>query len=160
MPSDMTCHRQGVIMRPVKIFFLLLTLPLLLTGCGHYLVRGNLNGTTPLEGTMTSYILEGKSYLQIHTLDRKLYCHGTLYATHVPNLSTSCDEEEGSVVFECNHDNRVIISNWTNAGCQQGSGHGFTDHGATFYFDFYLAPVKTICQMKGQRCYSTKPLQH
>jgi hypothetical protein len=149
-------HRQGVTMRTVKISFLLIAFTFLLTGCGHYLIRGNLNNSMPLEGTMTNYFLEGKSYVQIHTLDKKMWCTGTMIWTHFPNLSTSCDEEEGSLIMDCNNDNRVILSSWTNAGCTQGSGHGWTDHGATFYFDYFRETPKTVCQMKGQRCYPTK----
>jgi hypothetical protein len=140
-------------MRTVKFALLILCLTSFLTGCSHYTVRGTFqshyNGTTKLNGTLTRFPLEGKSYISMHSLDGKLWCRGVMYWTHVPNLSFSCDEEEGSLTMDCNNE-RVVVSNWASTGCNQGYGHGYTDHGALFYFDYYPEPLMRRCDVAGK----------
>jgi hypothetical protein len=108
---------------------------LFLFGCTHSVVRGTLKDI-PLDGLMTSYVLLGRSDIEIHSPDNSIYCMGTMRATHYSNFSTNCDEEEGSVTFDCNKE-VVIISNWTADGCGSGYGNGYAHHGKAFHFIFY-----------------------
>lgn len=94
---------------------------------------------------MTNYHLDSKSYIYIHTVDGKMSCSGVLRVTHLPYFGVGCDEEEGSVVMDCDNNDRVIVSNWTSTNCSEGYGHGFTDHGAVIDFVFFPITQTRYC---------------
>jgi hypothetical protein len=132
-------HFQGENMKLIKTGYVFLCLALfLLSGCAHFQVRGMLDDVMPVDGTITSFLLEGYSNIYLHTVDEQMYCSGVMMTTFQPTLSLSCDQEEGSVTLDCNN-GRIIVTNWKAAGCNQGSGHGWTDHGAELNFAFFTA---------------------
>jgi hypothetical protein len=125
-------------MQALKTGSVILCFILFLTGCTHSVIRGTLNGNIPLNGVITGWPFLDKGYAELNSPDNSIYCHGIMRPTHIPNFSYDCDEQEGSLVLDCNN-NRTILAYYENDGCGKGFGDGFLDHGKRFHFVFYPA---------------------